>query len=158
MENNQDKIVMNEELLKALDSVGELLREQSIQYEGECQEYWDTLSYEDKLKSFYQVTKLIRQGDMVDHGSYRWVLYDVFGFGMDAYGIGMDSGYLDIHNRLFQGADWVTLMDCTRFEVIDRDGRKYSNGNVESLQVSFQDNDKTVKFFINGKPGEWGNP
>jgi hypothetical protein len=33
------------------------------------------------------------------------VLYDVFGFGPDAYIIGMDCGYMSIHNLLFRGLD-----------------------------------------------------
>lgn len=144
-----------QQALDKLQEIGEHLQQVALEYEVKCDEYWNNLSYDDRLKAFYCVTKLIKQGDMVDQGTYRYVLYDVFGFGPDSYGIGMDSGYLDIHNRLFDGGDWQNMKSATRFEVIDGEGRKYSNWNVEKLTVQFQDNDKTVKFFINGERGVW---
>jgi len=69
-------------------------------YDIEAEQYWESLSYEDKIKAFYIVTKRIHKGDIIDQGSYRYVLYDVFGFDMDSYIVGMDSGYLDIHNSI----------------------------------------------------------
>jgi hypothetical protein len=36
----------------------------------------------------------------------------------------------------------------TRFEVIDRFGRSYSNWNVEDVRFSLQDNGKTLKVFL----------
>ena len=69
-------------------------------YEKECEEYWDNLDYEDKLKAFYSVVKRIVKGDIKENRSYRGVLYDVFGFDMDSYGIGMECGYLELHNSI----------------------------------------------------------
>lgn len=74
-------------------------------YEKECDEYWNDLEYEDQLKAFYSVVKRIYQGEIKDKGSYRWVLYDVFGFGPEAYSIGMDCGYMYLHNAIFQGEE-----------------------------------------------------
>lgn len=36
----------------------------------------------------------------------------------------------------------------TRFEVIDRCGRSYSNWNVEDVKFSLQDDGKTLKVFL----------
>lgn len=36
----------------------------------------------------------------------------------------------------------------TRFEVIDKFGRSYSNWNVEDVKFSLQDNGKTLKVFL----------
>lgn len=36
----------------------------------------------------------------------------------------------------------------TRFEVIDRFGRSYSNWNVEDVKFSLQDDGKTLKVFL----------
>jgi hypothetical protein len=69
----------------------------------EYDEYWNNLSYEDQLASFYSVVKRIHQGEIKDKGSYRWVLYDVFGFGPEAYGLGMECGYMYLHNAIFDG-------------------------------------------------------
>ena len=91
-------------LFKTLDELRDLqehmLKEKEA-YEKTCEEYWDKLSYEDKLKVFYSVVKRIHQAELVDRGSYRWALYDVFKFDMDAYGIGMECGYMELHNSIY---------------------------------------------------------
>jgi hypothetical protein len=65
--------------------------------------FWEELPYEDKLKAFYSVVKRIYQGEVEDKGSYRYILYDVFGFGPEAYAIGMDCGYMYLHNSIMDG-------------------------------------------------------
>lgn len=70
------------------------------EYEANCDKYWNNLSYEDKLKAFYSVCKRIHKGELKDKGSYRWVLYDVFEFDPSAYAIGMECGYMAIHNAI----------------------------------------------------------
>ena len=40
------------------------------------------------------------EGDVRDKGTYRYVLYDVFGFDMDSYVLGMNCGYMSIHNAI----------------------------------------------------------
>ena len=82
-----------QELSKAMQEAQEM-------YEEEAQQFWDSLSYEDKLRAFYAVSKRIHKGDVEDKGSYRYVLYEIFGFEMESYGIGMDCGYMDIHNSI----------------------------------------------------------
>lgn len=74
--------------------------ESQQKYEKECEDYWTSLSEEDRLKAFYSVCKRIYEGDIKQKGSYRWVLYEVFGFDYDAYGVGMDCHYMDIHNSI----------------------------------------------------------
>jgi len=77
-----------------------IFKEASDQYDRKAEEYWKSLSYKDQLQAFYIVTKRIHKGDIVEKGSYRHVLYDTFGFDLDSYIIGLDSGYIDIHNGL----------------------------------------------------------
>ncbi len=84
---------ISEELSKAM-------QEAAIAYEQQAEQWWNSLTYDDKLLAFYSVVKRIYKGDIEDQGSYRYVLYDVFGFGPDAYGIGMDCGYLELHNAI----------------------------------------------------------
>jgi hypothetical protein len=75
-------------------------KEASEAYDKEAEAHWEALSYADKMMAFYIVTKRIHKGDIIDKGSYRHVLYEVFGFDMDSYIVGMDSGYFDIHNSI----------------------------------------------------------
>lgn len=77
-------------------------REQAVKEDAE---WWDGLSYEDKLKAFRCVCSRIYEGDVKKRGSYRYVLYDTFGFGLDAYGDGMDCGYMTIHNLIWKGVE-----------------------------------------------------
>lgn len=80
--------------------LSQMQREAQKEYEEKVENYWDSLDYEDKLKAFYAVCKRIYQGDVIERGSYRYVLYDVFGFGPDAYVLGMDCGYMYLHNSI----------------------------------------------------------
>lgn len=77
------------------------MEESRKQYEEECEDYWNSLDYDVKLKAFYSVVSRIVQAELKDRGTYRWALYDVFDFDMDSYGIGMDCGYLDLHNSIY---------------------------------------------------------
>ena len=91
----------NKEFLEAMNKLSDVMQEAAAKYEKECEDYWKNLPYEEQLKAFYSVCKRIHKGDIEDNGSYRYVLYDVFGFGMDAYSVGMECGYMDIHNRIY---------------------------------------------------------
>jgi len=68
-------------------------------------EWWENLSYEDKLKAFRCICRRIYQGDVKDKGTYRFVLYNTFGFDLDAYADGMDCGYMTIHNLIWAGLE-----------------------------------------------------
>jgi len=61
-------------------------------------DWWNALPDEERLRAFRSVCRRIHQGDITERGSYRHVLYEVFGFDADSYVDGMDCGYMDIHN------------------------------------------------------------
>jgi len=92
-------------ILDELSHLGQQMQDIAAQYEKDCDAYWEGLSYEDKLKAFYSVCKRIHKGDVKEARSYRGVLYDTFGFDMDSYVIGMECGYIDLHNYIQEGAD-----------------------------------------------------
>jgi len=81
----------------------QIYRESADLYKLEANTFWDGLSEDDKLKAFYSVVSRIYKGEIKDKGSYRYVLYDVFGFGPEAYGLGMECGYLYLHNAIIDG-------------------------------------------------------
>lgn len=81
-------------------------------YSAEQDEKWNALDYDTKLSMFYSVVKRIVKGELVDHGSYRYILYDVFGFGPDAYTLGMMCGFLELHNAIYTQQDLDAY--CTR--------------------------------------------
>jgi len=94
-----------QKFLKAMQELGEIMEDESKLFDTEAESWWNNLPYEDKLKAFHSVCKRIHQGDIQDKGSYRHVLYEVFGFGPDSYIIGMNCGYLDIHNSIYTDSD-----------------------------------------------------
>ena len=71
------------------------------------EEKWNALSKEDQLAYFYAVCSRIHKGDLVENGTYRYVLYDVFGFGPEAYAVGMFCGYFDMHNAFYRDEEWA---------------------------------------------------
>jgi len=95
----------NNSLFDNLAEFTQIYKDARQQYDIEAEQYWEALSYEDKLKVFYLVTKRIHKGDVIDRGSFRYVLYNTFGFDMDSYLVGMDSGYMEIHNAIADGLD-----------------------------------------------------
>jgi len=68
--------------------------------ENDQEEWWNSLSKDDQLKAFCCITRRIFQGELVDHRSYRGMLYDVMDFGPEAYAQAQCAGYLEIHNAL----------------------------------------------------------
>ena len=84
-----------------LTIIREAQQEAESNYSNDADIFWNNLSEEQRLMAFYSVCKRIHQGEIQEQGSYRYVLYDVFGFGMESYGIGMACGYMDIHNSIF---------------------------------------------------------
>ena len=93
----------NQSFIDSISEFSQAMQEGAEQYERECEDYWEKLSYEDKLKAFYSVCKRIYKADVEKEGSYRYALYTVFGFGPDAYLIGMECGYMDLHNYIQEG-------------------------------------------------------
>ena len=83
----------------------ESFRQSLFSYEQDADKFWDNLSYDDKLYAFYSVCKRIHKGDVEQGHTYRGVLYDVFKFDPDAYALGMNCRYMDLHNLLSQAVE-----------------------------------------------------
>ena len=93
---------MDDELKRSLDDISESYERAMKEIEKEQEAYWNSLSKDDQLKAFCAVCRRIVQGELRDKGSYRWVLYDVFGFGPESYTQGMDCGFMALHNAFIQ--------------------------------------------------------
>ena len=104
----------DEERKKALDELsrlGEELESAQKQYDIENDYWWEGLSQKQKEDAFYAVVKRIVQGELRDRGSYRYVLYDVFGFGPGYYGVGMTCGFMELHNSIYTQEEMRELRD-----------------------------------------------
>lgn len=92
-------------LLDALQEMGKLQEEFRKEYDADAEKFWDSLSHDGQLKAFYSVCKRIYEGDVVKRGSYRYVLYDVFGFDESSYIVGMECRYMELHNLIGEGLE-----------------------------------------------------
>ena len=116
MSDSTDKL---EKFFEAYEELAKAFEEARIADEKAQDEFWNSLSEEDRLNAFGYVTRKIHQGDIVEKGSYRYVLYDVFGFGPESYILGMDSGYMAIHNAIFDGEQFADQLRafCKKYNI-----------------------------------------
>lgn len=89
-----------ESIMQELSDVTQELQALIDQEKQEMDAWWESLSKEDQMKAFYSVVSRIVKGELEDQGSYRYVLYDVFGFDGEAYLMGMNCGFMSLHNAI----------------------------------------------------------
>ena len=89
----------------------------------ESEDFYESLSVEDQLKVFCAVVRRIHKGEIEERGSYRHVLYDTFGFGPEAYAPAQISGYLAIHNAIYDGESMDKILKnfATNYLNYDKD-------------------------------------
>ena len=144
---------MNEEQEKALQELSDLsqvMEDQKLRFESKLDDWWNNLPRHEREWAFYSVCKRIYQGEIVDKGSYRYVLYDILGFDGGMYAHGMDCGYMALHNVIGDGVEYNAMRRVNRLEVIDGTGRicvRYLKDD-EKVRYELQDDDRTLKVFI----------
>lgn len=83
-----------------LDEVSRAWNEAMNRIELESEQYWNSLTKDQQLQVFCAVSRRIYKGEIEQQGSYRYVLYDIFEFGPEAYAPAQLAGYLSIHNAI----------------------------------------------------------
>ena len=94
--------------MDTLTELGELQEDLEKQTEREMDEWWNAMSKDDQMKAFYSVVKRLVDGELEQKGSYRYVLYDVFGFGPESYMLGMMCGFMSLHNSIERDVEKFT--------------------------------------------------
>jgi hypothetical protein len=116
---------MDEKTEKAMQELSEISErfQEAMKAEEEHQEqYWNSLSKEQQLMVFCAVSRRIFDGEIKQGGSYRYVLYDVFRFGPEAYVPAQMSGYMEIHNAIYTGKDEeILLKNFAEYAKIDEE-------------------------------------
>ena len=137
----------------ALDGLAKLQQEfekANIAYEAKVDEWWDSITTEEREMAFYSICKRIHEAELQDGGTYRHALYDVFGFDGGMYRHGMNCGFMAIHNAIGDGEDYQAMRGINRLEVIDGTGRicvRYLKDD-EKVRYELQDDNRTLKVFI----------
>ena len=111
-----DKIMRDkmDKFMSASEELSKAYAEQKALDDTNAGFFWDSLSYEDKCNAFHAVVSRIYEGEIKVKGSYRYVLYDIFGFGPDMYTRGMDCGFMALHNSIMddeqfnEAHEWMT--------------------------------------------------
>jgi len=81
------------------------------EYEDEADNFWNNLSQEKQQLAFFSVMSRLVKGELRDRGTYRYVLYDVFGFDSSSYFVGMKCGYMELHNSIYTQEEMRELRD-----------------------------------------------
>lgn len=128
----QDEDKSKEDLLDALAESGKAFSEAMDNIEKESEAYWNTLTDQQRLDVFCAVCRRIYKGDIELKGSYRYVLYDVFGFGPEAYAPAQLAGYLAIHNSIYDSDyEEKLLIRFAEFVGVDKDKvSEFLKGNI----------------------------
>lgn len=87
--------------LKELEEISRIFNEAIEESKKRYNAKWEALSDEDQIDYFCAVMERVHRGDVIEKRSYRGVLYDIFGWGPEAYMAAQCAGYLDIHNMIF---------------------------------------------------------
>lgn len=98
------------DLMESLAAAGEAWREAERIYDQEAEGAWAKLSADEQQQMFHCVVKRITRGELEEGRSYRGVLYDIFGWGPEAYSMGMGCGYMDLHNSIQSFDDKVSMV------------------------------------------------
>lgn len=98
-------MVDKKKLFEGLDELREVQQAARAEYETENNAWWNGLSEQEREDAFYAVIKRMYKAEVEDRGTYRYALYDVFGFDMSMYGRGMDCGYMSLHNIINDGLE-----------------------------------------------------
>ena len=111
-----------------------------LELEEDHSKFWNSLSKDDQLKAFCSVMRLLHKAELEEHGSYRYTLYDVFGFGPESYAQAQLSGFLAIHNAIWDGERLSKLID----KLEDRVAAGFS-----------EDAEKVKQIFNNFRKDQW---
>lgn len=150
---NDEEQAKRREALDKLAELGQEMEKHRLQYEADNDAWWESLTERQREDAFYAVIKRMYRAEVEDRGTYRYALYDVFGFDAGMYAAGMDCGYMALHNIVFDGLDLEKMQGVDRLEVIDENGRAYVRGigQVKRLKFELQDDNCTLKIFVNDK-------
>lgn len=96
-------------------------QEWTKEWTSEMEAWWESLPTEQQQWAFYNVCRLIYKGDVEQDRSYRGVLYDTFGWGPEAYVLGMEARYLDLHNLIGNGMEYQKNLPQWRIDRINEE-------------------------------------
>lgn len=136
---------MDKELSDALSEMSKAMKKDREDYEKQNEEWWNNLSQEERENAFYAVVKRVNKAENIDKRSFRGAIYGVFGFDPGMYGRAMDCGYMEVHNAIFDGNEFMEASQATSLQVINTDKTVVTWPDVENLTITTEDGKVTVE-------------
>jgi len=102
--------------MDSLEEFSKIFNDAMNSIEKKSEEFWNSFSKEEQLDLFCAVSRRIYKGEIKDKGSYRYVLYNTFGFDTDAYAQAQCSEYISIHNAIYDGE---RLSDTVKKSIVE---------------------------------------
>ena len=133
-------------------------KDADVEHREQSAELMNKLSEEDRERAFYAVCKRIHKSDIEKHGSYRYALYQIFGFDISMYGVGIDCGYIDIHNTIFGGIELNKMTDAKKIVIKNQGNTEHIDiTDYQKIFVKLKDDDSTIEIDIKNLPKTYDN-
>ena len=109
--------IKKQEVMDQLHETGRALNKAMNEYQQMANSYYSGLEPEEQLWAFCSIVEKLCKGELDEHRSYRGVLYDVFGWGPEAYAAAQCAGFLGLHNAIYSFDDLENVMTSTLKEL-----------------------------------------
>jgi hypothetical protein len=109
--------IKKQEVMDALHESGRAFNKAMNEYQQMANSYYSGLEPEEQLWAFCSIVEKLCKGELDEHRSYRGVLYDVFGWGPEAYAVAQCAGFLGLHNAIYSFDDLENVMTSTLKEL-----------------------------------------
>ena len=94
----------------AWDELRDSMKENMLIDRDRSEKLWDSLSIDEQIDVFCAVVRRLCKAELDDQGTYRYALYNVFGFHKGSYSRALDAGFMSLHNSIFTDAGIDTLI------------------------------------------------
>jgi len=109
--------IKRQKMFDALAEIGKNFNKATKEYQDSCNSYWNSLNPEEQLMAFCAIVERLHQGELEHRRSYRGMLYEIFGWGPEAYAAAQCAGFLDLHNSIYTFEDLKMVFKNTLKEL-----------------------------------------
>jgi len=125
---------------------------------NKIKQWWDKLSIKEKENAFISICQLMCKGELDVQGSYRYIMHVIFGFEREMYDIGIDYGYMEIHNHLYGGKELSKMTNAKQIVINNKDSKQVIDlTRNQNLTLRLLDDDQTLSITINNLSKPYDN-
>lgn len=109
--------IKKQEVMDELHETGNAFAKAAAEYQQMANSYYSGLEPEEQLWAFCSIVEKLCKGELDEYRSYRGILYDIFGWGPEAYAAAQCAGFLGLHNSIYRFEDLEHVMTSTLKEL-----------------------------------------